>query len=79
MERRTYTREFKLETVNMLKARGVSLAQAARDLDIRHTVSSMGQRNNAVQLNSRGEEAKGFSWACIEIKRHLIKCILVVG
>ena len=38
MERRTYTREFKLETVNMLKARGVSLAQAARDLDIRHTV-----------------------------------------
>ena len=38
MERRAYTREFKLETVNMLKARGVSLAQAARDLDIRHTV-----------------------------------------
>ena len=38
MERRKYTREFKLETVNMMKGRGVSLAQAARDLDIRHTV-----------------------------------------
>ena len=38
MERRKYTREFKLETVNMVKGRGVSLAQAARDLDIRHTV-----------------------------------------
>ena len=38
MERRKYTREFKLETVNMMKGRGVSLAQAARDLDIKHTV-----------------------------------------
>jgi transposase len=38
MERRKYTREFKVETVNMMKSRGVSLAQAARDLDIRHTV-----------------------------------------
>ena len=38
MERRKYTREFKLETVNTMKGRGVSLAQAARDLDIRHTV-----------------------------------------
>ena len=38
MERRNYTREFKLETVNMMKGRVVSPAQAARDLDIRHTV-----------------------------------------
>ena len=38
MERRKYSRDFKLETVNMMKGRGVSLAQAARDLDIRHTV-----------------------------------------
>ena len=27
MERRKYTREFKLETVNMMKGRGVSLAR----------------------------------------------------
>jgi transposase len=38
MERRKYTREFQLETVNMMKGRGVSLAQAARDLDISHMV-----------------------------------------
>ena len=116
MERRKYTREFKLETVNMMKGRGVSLAQTARDLDIRHTVlrrwvkefgadpqhafsglgqmkpeqqelerlrkevvrlkaeryilkkaavGSTGQRNDAVQLISRRQEAKGFSWAGI--------------
>ena len=38
MERRNYTREFKLETVNMMKSRGVLPAQAARDLEILHTV-----------------------------------------
>ena len=38
MARRKYAHECKLETENMMKGRGVSLAQAARDLDIRHTV-----------------------------------------
>ena len=38
MERRKYAREFKLETENMMKGRGVSPAQPARDLDNRHTV-----------------------------------------
>ena len=38
MERRKYARECKLETVNMIKGRGVSLAQVARDPDIMHTV-----------------------------------------
>ena len=31
MERRKYTREFKLETVNMMKGRGVSLACPSSD------------------------------------------------
>ena len=130
MERRKYTREFKLETVNMMKGRGVSLAQAARDLDIRHTVlrrwvkefgadpqhafpgvgqmkpeqleidrlrkevarlkaerdilkkaavGSTGQCNNAVQLISRCQKAKCFSWAGIEVERHLIKIVLIVS
>ena len=38
MERRKYTREFKLEAVNLVKQRGVSIVQASRDLDIVHTV-----------------------------------------
>ena len=34
MERRRFTREFKLEAVKLVTERGVTLAQAARDLDI---------------------------------------------
>lgn len=30
--------EFKLEAVSLIKQRGVTIVQAARDLDIRHTV-----------------------------------------
>ncbi len=34
MERRKHTREFKLEAVRLIKERGVSVAQAARDLGV---------------------------------------------
>jgi transposase len=34
MERRRFTREFKLEAAKLVSERGVSIAQAARDLDI---------------------------------------------
>jgi transposase len=34
MERRKFTREFKLEAVKLIKERGVSVAQAARDLGV---------------------------------------------
>ena len=33
MERRKFSREFKLEAVNLVRERGVSYAQAACDLD----------------------------------------------
>ena len=32
MERRKFAREFKLEAVRLIKERGVSVAQASRDL-----------------------------------------------
>jgi transposase len=38
MERRKFTREFKLEAVRLIKERGVSIAQASRDLDVHQTV-----------------------------------------
>ena len=38
MERRKFTREFKLEAVKLIKERGVTVAQAARDLDVHGTV-----------------------------------------
>jgi transposase len=38
MERRKFTREFKLEAVRLIKDRGVSYAQAAQDLAVHQTV-----------------------------------------
>ena len=38
MERRKFSREFKLEAVNLVRDRGVSIVQAARDLDINHNM-----------------------------------------
>ena len=34
MQRRKFSREFKFEAVNLVRERGVSFAQAARDLDV---------------------------------------------
>ena len=38
MERRKFTREFKREAVRLIKERGVTVAQAARDLGVHGTV-----------------------------------------
>ena len=37
MERRKFTREFKLEAVRLIKERGVSYAQASLDLGVHHS------------------------------------------
>jgi transposase len=38
MQRRKFSREFKLEAVRLVKDRGVAAAQAARDLDLHENV-----------------------------------------
>jgi transposase len=38
MRRRRFTREFKVEAVKLVRERGVSAAQAARDLDVHENV-----------------------------------------
>ena len=38
MQRRKFSREFKLEAVRLIKDRGVAVAQAARDLDVHENV-----------------------------------------
>jgi transposase len=38
MERRRFTREFKFEAVRLVTERGVTIAQASRDLDVNGTV-----------------------------------------
>jgi transposase len=38
MERRKFTREFKIEAVKLIQERGVTVAQAARDLGVQGSV-----------------------------------------
>jgi transposase len=38
MQRRIFSREYKLEAVKLVKERGVTVAQAARDLDVHENV-----------------------------------------
>ena len=38
MGRRTFSKEFKVEAVKLVRSRGVSIAQAARDLDLHQNV-----------------------------------------
>lgn len=38
MERRKFTREFKVEAVRLIKDRGVTVAQASRDLDVHENI-----------------------------------------
>lgn len=38
MQRRKFSREFKLEAVRLVRQRGVAVAQAARDLDLHENV-----------------------------------------
>jgi len=38
MKRRTWTQEFKLEAMKLIQERGVTVAQAARDLGMHGTV-----------------------------------------
>lgn len=38
MERRKFSREFKVEAAKMVSERGVSVAQASRNMDVHQTV-----------------------------------------
>jgi len=38
MERRRFSREFKVEAVRLVRERGISVAQAGRDLDVHENV-----------------------------------------
>lgn len=69
MERRKFSREFKLEAVKLVRERGVTVAQAARDLDLHVNVlrkyRSTGQQDGAHHLGAahqaRGIQSSGCS------------------
>ena len=47
MQRRKFSREFKLEAVKLVRERGVAVAQAARDLDLHENVLRKWMREQA--------------------------------
>ncbi len=47
MQRRKFGREFKIEAVRLIRDRGVSVAQAARDLDVHENVLRKWVRDHA--------------------------------
>ena len=47
MQRRKFSREFKIEAVRLVRERGVSVAQASRDIDVHETFFANGRRNLA--------------------------------
>ena len=55
MQRRKFSREFKLEAVKLVRDRGVPVAQAARDLDVHENVLRKWVRE------ARGRSALGVS------------------
>jgi transposase len=55
--RRQFGREFKLEAVKLVKDRGVSVAQAARDLDVHENVLRKWIRD-VVALPRRGRHGQ---------------------
>ena len=59
MQRRKFSREFKIEAVRLVGERGVSVAQASRDIDVRENVL-----RKWVKEFWHGSEA-GFPAACI--------------
>ena len=69
MERRKFTREFKLEAVRLIKERGVSYAQASRDLSIRE----FGSKNSARQPNIVGTRGTTPSRYAVSTRRGRVK------
>ena len=60
MGRRQFSREFKLETIQLVKERGVSVAQASRDLDIVRMCCGVGSRR-PVPIPRRRSPVRGSS------------------
>ena len=50
VERRKFSREFKLEAVKLVRERGVAVAQAARDLDLHVNVLRKWVREQSANL-----------------------------
>ncbi|MGY3456143.1 transposase-like protein [Bradyrhizobium sp. LM3.4] len=76
MERRQFTREFKLEAVRLIKQRGVSYAQASKDLGIHPTqlrswVKQLADDPQHAFPGPRSDEARATGDRAAEARGHL--------
>ncbi len=60
MERRKFKREFKLEAVKLIKERGVTVAQASRDLGVHQTQLPIRRRERKQQKFKSQASAQRF-------------------
>src|SRR5262249_39075541 len=60
MERRRFTREFKVEAVKLVRERGVAVRQAARDLIVQESVPA---RERAIRGAARVGATPARAWA----------------
>ena len=54
MQRRKFSREFKIEAVRSMGERGVSVAQASRNIDVHENVVRNWGEGNLARIRSRG-------------------------
>ena len=59
MQRRKFSREFKIEAVRMVRERGVSVAQASRDIEVHENVVPWASRSDG---SGRNLKPKPFGW-----------------
>jgi len=58
MERKRYSREFKLEAVRLVRERAVSVAQAARDLDLHENMARASGSRSSPPIRRRPSQGK---------------------
>ncbi len=56
MERRRFTREFKVEAVKLVRERGVAVVQAARDLNVHENVLRKWVQARGLRRKMQGPE-----------------------
>ena len=62
MERRNFTREFKVEAVKLIQERGVTVAQAAQDLDVHGTVLRRWVQESVADAAQTPPNLRRFKW-----------------
>lgn len=75
MGRRSFSREFKLEAVRLVRERGVSVAQAARDLDLHQNMLRNWVRDFAADPAQQGAKMRRKAHSTDLLSEEIVKDI----